>query len=52
LAVFDEHQRAREALENLMPAEAYRAFGDGVAVQRAPLGALRFEAFAEGGVHA
>ena len=52
LAAFDEHRHTREALENLMPVDAYRVFGVGVAVQRAPLGALRFEAFAEGGVHA
>ena len=52
LDAFGQHQRAREALENLTPLDACRAFGDGVAVHRAPLGALRFEALAEGGAHA
>jgi hypothetical protein len=43
LPAFRRHREACEALERLTPREAYRAFGQGVAVERSPFGAPRFE---------
>jgi hypothetical protein len=49
LSAFRRHEGAREALERLTPREAYRADGEGVAVERSPFGPPRFALLTQGG---
>jgi hypothetical protein len=52
LSAFRRHQGARAALERLTPRVAYRAFGEGVAVERSPFGPSRFALLARGAADA
>jgi predicted phage-related endonuclease len=49
---YQEHERARAELKNLMPEDAQKAFGHGIRAKRSKSGAVSFDLLGDGDTHA